>query len=147
MKTFESCCKAYHALEAEIAALRNSEVSAPTIEQLEQEQSRVHSQALRMLGEEMGAVFTFFTSGPLDQRIADVLCQADQLRKMLLDGFGYVNVLEQDTGFAVGFYDSACLDKNTLFRNLKLCAQHRNNGVVHSQEVMTALGFAGAGQL
>jgi hypothetical protein len=147
MKTYESCCKAYHALVVEIATHRKSEVPTLMIEELEQEQSRVLTQALRMLGEEMGEEFNLFTSGPLDQRIADVLCKADLLRKTLLDGFGYVNVLDEENSFARGFFGTASLEKNSLFRDLKLCSQHRYNGVVHSQQVMTALGFAGAGQL
>jgi len=147
MKTFESCCKAYHALKAEIEAHRDSGAPLPSIKELEQKQSSVHAHALRMLGEEMGDEFSFFTSGPLDQRIADVLCKADLLRKTLLDGFGYVNVLDPENSFAQGFFSTVGLTKESLFRDLKLCSQHRYNGVVHPQQVMTALGLAGTGQL
>lgn len=96
---------------------------------------------LTALGEEMGEEYNFFTSGPLDERIADVLCKADLLRKTQLDGLGYVDVLDPETNFAKGFYKTTKLKRTELFRDLKLCAQSRNDGVVLELEEMVRLGF------
>ncbi|WP_449100345.1 hypothetical protein [Pseudomonas veronii] len=110
-------------------------------EELRKERYNAVCRALRLLGEEIGLQFNFFTSGPLDERIANVLSHADLLRKTLLDGLGYVDVLDPETNFAKGFYSTTKLKKTELFHDLKLCAEFRNNGVLHAYEVMARLGF------
>ncbi|QCT95438.1 hypothetical protein FEV13_00370 (plasmid) [Stutzerimonas degradans] len=193
MKTFDSCCKAYHAILEEACAHFSSELGVeirdkvmlaevnlyldldnwpdnPELQALteaqkqtlrewgpgymqrlqafhkktdELEQARYQAvcQALRVLGEQMGAEFNGKPIGPLDQRVADVLSKADLLRKTQLDGFGYVDVLEPESNFAKGFFKVTMLNKTGLFSDLKLCSQIRENGSRFSDEEKARLGF------
>ncbi|WP_137887476.1 hypothetical protein [Pseudomonas sp. 2FE] len=110
-------------------------------EELRTERHNALCSALRSLGKEIGCEFLELC-GPLDQRFADALCKADRLRKTMLDGIGYVDLIDPETNFAKGFYGATALKKTELFHNLKLCAEYRNNGTRHSDEVMAKLGFA-----
>lgn len=110
-------------------------------EELKQAVHQTVCEALKVLGEEMGREFLTQTSGPFDERIATVLSRADLLRKTLLDGFGYVDVLDPESNFAKGFFKVTKLNKTKLFSDLKLCAQIRENGTLHSFEIMKQLGF------
>lgn len=125
MDTFDSCCKAYHALAGEVSDERRAAFRA----------------ALRCLGEETGREFQA-TSGPLDMRVAEVLIKADRLRKTQLDDFGYVDVCDQTGDFAKGFYGVIGRTKNELFADLKRCAVIRIDGVRYDDEEMSRLGFA-----
>jgi hypothetical protein len=193
MKTFDSCCKAYHAINADAVAhfgselgveIRNKvmladlslfmdldnwpdnpELQALTdaqkttlrewgpgydqklqafhkrTEELKQARYQAVCQALRVLGEEMGAEYELLTSGPLDQRIADVLTKADLLRKTFLDGFGYVDLRDAESNFAKGFFKATKLKKTELYSDLNLCSQIRENGSRISVEEKVRLGF------
>jgi len=144
MKSFESCCKAYQAVETEIATYFAANKADPDsikeLDQLKQKRYEVVSKALKLLGEEMGEVFNLLTSGPLDERIADVLSQADLLRKTLLDGMGYVDIVDPTTLFATGFYGTTKLEKTQLFADLKRCTEHRNGSRLSAEE-RVRLGF------
>ncbi|MCC9289609.1 hypothetical protein [Pseudomonas aeruginosa] len=193
MKSFESCCQAFHAVDAAIVAHRNSELGVeiqeksmlgklsmymeldncpenPDLhglteaddkqlrecgvvnskrlqdfhaeaEELRMERYNAVCRALRLLGEENGLQFNFYTSGALDERIANVLSHAVLLRKTLLDGLGYVDVHDPETNFAKRFYSTTKLKKTELFHVLKLCAEFRYNGVLLAYEVLARLGF------
>ncbi|KIZ34856.1 hypothetical protein LNN35_21505 [Pseudomonas stutzeri] len=110
-------------------------------EMLVQARYQAFCDALGLLGEEMGAEYKFNTSGPLDQRIADVLTKGDLLRKTLLDGFGYVDLLDLESSFSKGFFTVTGLTKIKLYNDLKLCSQIREGGIRISAEERVRLGF------
>lgn len=193
MKSFDSCCKAFRDVEADIAAHFASEMAVEirektmlnklsmfmdldnwpdspdlqgvTIEdekrlrewgavysqklqafhaktdELKKRRYEVVCEALRILGKEMGDEFTLLTSGPLDERIANVLSKADLLRKTCLDGIGYVDIVDPNTFFAKGFYSTTKLQKTKLYSDLKLCTEHRSGAQLLTAEEMVRLGF------
>lgn len=193
METFETCCKAFHAIKAQALEHFSSEFGIevrdkvmlaevslyldldnwpgnPELRELtdaQKETLRVWGQgympklqafhqktaelrqaayqavckALKLLGEELGREFLTLPPGPLDERIAAVLSKGDLLRKTHLDGFGYVNVLEPEDNFAKGFYKATALRKSELYKDLKACAQIRENGLRFSDEEKVRLGF------
>lgn len=193
MKTFETCCKDYHAANGELEAhfgselggeIRNkvmhvdlslhldlshsphayalpaiAEAQKATLEELgpdfsqkyqafqnrtevlKQARYQAFCEALGQLGEEMGVEYQVNTSGPLDQRIADVLTKADLLRKTSLDGFGYVDLLDLESSFSKGFFSVTGLTKIKLYNDLKLCSQIREGGIRISAEERVRLGF------
>lgn len=110
-------------------------------EELDQARYQAFCEALGQLGRELGVEYQVNTSGPLDQRIADVLTKGDLLRKTLLDGFGYVDLLNHGSSFSKGFFTVTGLTKIKLYNDLKLCSQIREGGIRISAEERVRLGF------
>lgn len=107
---------------------------------LQEKRTAALNAALYLLGEHAGRAFVM-ALGPFDDRIALVLAQADNIRYQQLDGFGYVNVREEDDSFAKGFYQTTGLKKSQLFADMALCSQYRQQWKQVAPAELERLGF------